>query len=295
MKTTHVLVCASAVVIGWFFTNNYAQNEEYIVGNTELATARQQIEEIVLMPKENPINSQLKPLESGVFKWSSFEPKKGNLRESRTFFEGSSPHFEYLRIHATTQFPGAAPSTAHANPEHEECIIVKEGTMKVIIEGEPKVLGAGSVILLMPQQHHSLQNIGTTNLTYYVIKYKSRKEMNIERGQAAGGSLMLNADSLTFKPSSRGGGTPYFDRSTAMCERFEMHVTQLNKKGPSHSPHKHIETEIILVISGATEMSIDGKAYEAMAGDFYVMNSQSFHGIRNASNRPCTYFAFKWN
>ena len=235
------------------------------------------------------------PVNSGVYKWSDYPAKSGEMRESRTFLEGSSPHFEYLRIHATTQFPGAAPSKAHANKEHEECIIVKEGRMKVTIEGKSRELGPGGVILLMPQQMHSLENVGKTNLSYYVMKYKSKKKMNIERGTTAGGSLMLDADSLTFKPSSRGGGRPYFDRPTAMCERFEMHVTQLDKKGPSHKPHVHIETEIILVINGETEMTIDGKEYKGSTGDFYFMDSQLLHGVRNATNQPCSYFAFKWN
>jgi len=240
------------------------------------------------------MTSSTDSVKPGVYKWVEYEPIQGDLRESRTFFETSSDHFEYLRIHATTQFPGAAPSTAHANAEHEECIIVKEGKMKVTIEGKSTILGPAGVILLMPQQMHSLQNIGDTNLTYYVMKYKSRKKMNIQRGQASGGSLMLNADSLTFKPSSRGGGTSYFDRATAMCDRFEMHVTRLNDIGPSHDPHKHLETEIILMISGDTEMTIDGKEYQGNAGDFYFMNSHLVHGVRNATNLPCTYFAFKW-
>jgi len=238
---------------------------------------------------------QLEPVKSGVYKWADHPVKKGELRESRKILEGSSPHFSYLRIHATTQFPGAKPSTAHANEEFEECIIVKEGRMKATIEGKSSILEAGGVILLMPQQMHSLENVGETNLTYYVMKYASKKKMDIERGQASGGSLMLNNDSLTFKTSARGGGRAYFDRPTAMCERFEMHVTQLNQKGPSHKPHAHIETEIILMISGKTEMTIDGKEYNASAGDFYIMDSQLLHGVRNASNKPCSYFAFKWN
>ena len=122
---------------------------------------------------------------------------------------------------------------------------------------------------------------------------KTTLPVNIERGMA-GGSMMLNADSLVFKPSEKGGGRAYFDRATAMCERLEMHVTQLNKKGPSHTPHSHPEAEIILVISGETEMTIDGKEYKAEAGDFYFINSELLHGMRNASDTPCSYFAFKW-
>ena len=239
--------------------------------------------------------AQLQPVPSGAYHWDDHPVKKGEDRESRKILEGTSPHFEYLKIHATTQYPGAKPGQAHANEDMEECIIVKEGTMKITIEGQSQILGPEGVILLMPQQMHSIENVGNNNLTYYVMKYKSKKKMDIARGQAAGGSLMLNADSLTFKTSARGGGRPYFDRATAMCERFEMHVTQLNKKGPSHKPHAHIETEIILIISGETEMTIDGKEYQGKAGDFYLMDSQLFHGVSNASDQPCSYFAFKWN
>ncbi len=240
-------------------------------------------------------NKELLPVKSGVYKWESLPVKKGDMRESRKILEGTSPHFKFFRMHATTQYPGAKPNPGHANETKEECIIVKEGTMKVVIEGKSKILGEGGVILLLPQQNHTIENIGDTNLTYYVMQYESRKNMNLERGIASGGSLMLNKDSLTFKESTRGGGIKYFDRATAMCERFEMHITQLNAKGPSHKPHAHIETEIILIMSGETEMTIDGVDYNAVPGDFYLANSQLLHGIRNATDKPCTYLAFKWN
>ncbi|HLT71062.1 MAG TPA: cupin domain-containing protein, partial [Cyclobacteriaceae bacterium] len=97
-----------------------------------------------------------------------------------------------------------------------------------------------------------------------------------------------------FKPSARGGGRAYFDRPTAMCERFEMHVTRLDKQGPSHEPHKHVETEIILILSGETEMMIGGKDYQASPGDLYFINSELMHGLRNTRDTPCSYFAFKW-
>ncbi len=239
-------------------------------------------------------NKPLDPVKSGVYKWAEQPVKKGDLRETRYIAEGTSPHFEYLKIHATTQFPGAKPNTPHANKEHEECIIVKEGKMKITIEDKHKIIGAGSVVLLMPQQLHSIENVGDDNLTYYVLKYKSKKKMDIQRGQTSGGSLMLNKELLTYKPSSRGAGIAYFDRPTAMCERFEMHITELNKKGPSHQPHAHDETEIILVISGETEMTIDEKEYKGSVGDFYFMNAHLMHGVRNATDKPCSYFAFKW-
>ena len=242
-------------------------------------------------------HAQLASVKSGVYRWAEHPVKQSKDRESRKILEGTSPHFEYLEMHATTQYPGAKPGKAHSSDDIEECIIVREGEMKVTIEGKSQILGAGGVFLLMPQQMHSIENIGDSNLTYYVMMYRSKKKMSIERGLASGGSLMLNADSLVYKtnPDGSKGTRAYFDRPTAMCERFEMHVTQLNKKGPSHKPHTHIETEIILVISGDTEMTIDSKEYKGTAGDFYFMDSQLMHGIRNATDKPCSYFAFKWN
>ncbi|HEX6226991.1 MAG TPA: cupin domain-containing protein [Chryseolinea sp.] len=238
--------------------------------------------------------AQLSTVASGLFKWTDHPVSAGSDRESRKILEGSSTHLAYFSIHATTQFAGAKPSEAHANDEIEECIIITEGTMKVDVEGRSTVLGSGGVILLMPRQMHSVQNVGNGNLTYFVMRYRSKNAMDIERGNRSGGTLTLNADSLTFKASAVGGNRPYFDRPTAMCERFEMHVTHLNKKGPSHEPHRHEETEIILVLSGKTEMTIDGKEYRGSAGDIYLMNSQLMHGIRNATDQPCSYFMFKW-
>ena len=238
--------------------------------------------------------AQFSTVESGVYKWADHPVTAGADRESRKILEGSSTHLAYFSIHATTQFAGAKPSEAHANNEIEECIIITEGTMKVTMEGRSTVLGPRGVILLMPKQMHSVQNVGDGNLTYFVMRYRSKNEMDIARGNRSGGTLTLNADSLGFKPSAVGGNRPYFDRPTAMCERFEMHVTHLNKQGPSHEPHKHEETEIILVLSGKTEMTIDGKEYSGSPGDFYLMNSQVMHGVRNATDQPCSYFMFKW-
>lgn len=73
-----------------------------------------------------------------------------------------------------------------------------------------------------------------------------------------------------------------------------MHVTQLARKGPSHAPHQHVDTEIILIIDGNTSMSIDGANYTGGPGDLYIMESGKMHGISNASDKPCSYFAFKW-
>jgi (S)-ureidoglycine aminohydrolase len=70
------------------------------------------------------------------------------------------------------------------------------------------------------------------------MKYRSQLPMDKDRGKEAGGSLVIDWNELPFNPHDKGGIRRYFDRATAMCERFEMHVTTLNEGLKSHEPCK---------------------------------------------------------
>ncbi len=238
--------------------------------------------------------AQLLPITSGVYHWADLPVKKDGLRESRKIAEGTTNEFEYFEIHATTQQKGAVSKPAHTQKDIEEVVIVKEGKLKCTIGNKTAELGTGSVLLIPPFESQVFENIGDGPLTYYVFMFRSKKAMNIERSTQAGGALLLNYDSLTYTETNNKGGRKYFDRPTAMCENYEMHITYLKIKGPSHAPHQHVDTEIILIIYGETEMTIDGKAYTAGPGDLYIAESNKLHGIGNATDKPCSYFAFKW-
>jgi quercetin dioxygenase-like cupin family protein len=240
------------------------------------------------------IIAQLKPVSSGVFRWDELPVKKEAQRESRKIAEGTTPEFEYFEIHATTQEKGAVPKPAHSQKDIEELIIIKEGRLKCTIGDKTAVLGKGSVLLIPPFETQTFENVGDGPVTYYVFMFRSKVTMNMERSLKAGGVLLLNYDSLAYTENGNKGTRKYFDRPTAMCENYEMHITYLKTKGPSHAPHQHKDTEIILVIEGETEMTIDGKHYTAGAGDFYIAESGKMHGVSNASDKPCSYFAFKW-
>lgn len=211
--------------------------------------------------------TQLQPVGSGVFHWNELPVKKDNQRETRKIAEGTTNEFKYFEIHATTQSKGAVPKPAHTQKDVEEIIIIKEGAMKCSI-GTPNdagyknaVLGKGSVLLIPPLQPQVFENVGNGPLTYYVFMFRSKKEMDIERSNRAGGALLINYDSLTYKETNNKGTRKFFERPAAMCNNYEMHITYLKQKGPSHAGHQHVDTEIILVIDGETEMTIDGKTY----------------------------------
>jgi len=213
------------------------------------------------------------PITSAVFHWSELPVKKDGPRESRKIAEGATSEFEYFEIHATTQAKGAAPRPAHTQKDIEEVIIIKEGTAKCTIGNKTATLSKGSVLLIPPQESQTIENVGNGPLTYYVFMFRSRKGMNMERSNAAGGALLLNYDSLAYSEKNNRGTRKYFDRPTAMCENYEMHI---------------------LMIDGNTSMTIDGKTYTAGPGDFYIIESGKLHGVSNATDKPCTYFAFKW-
>lgn len=238
--------------------------------------------------------AQLQPITSGVYHWNDLAVKKEAQRESRKIAEGTTAEFSYFEIHATTQYKGAVPRPAHAQDSLEELIIIKEGTLKCTIGNTTATFGAGSVLLIPPHEMQTFENTGNGPVTYYVFMFRSRKPMNMERSVNAGGTLLLNHDSLTYTEKNNKGTRKYFDRPTAMCENYEMHITYLKVKGPSHAPHQHVDTEMILIIEGETEMTIDGKNYKAGPGDLYIAESGKMHGISNATDKPTSYFAFKW-
>jgi len=77
-----------------------------------------------------------------------------------------------LECHVTTLNPGQDPHPPHQHPE-EELYIIKEGTVEVLINGERKQVGSGSVVFAAANQLHGIRNVGQTPATYHVIKWKA--------------------------------------------------------------------------------------------------------------------------
>ncbi len=240
------------------------------------------------------VKAQLKPVGYGVFHFNESPVTKDVLRESRKMAEGSTAEMEYFKVHVTTQQKGATPRPAHAQKDIEELIIITEGSMKCTVGDKSTTLNTGSVLLIPPGTMQSVENAGNGPLTYYVFQFRNKTGVNMDRSTAAGGAQLFNIDTLPYTEKDGKGARKYFDRATASAERFEMHTTTLTKAGPSHVPHQHVETEIILVTEGEVEMMIDGKTFKGGAGDFFIAESGKLHGVSNATDKKCTYYAFKW-
>ncbi|MBN2348403.1 MAG: cupin domain-containing protein [Bacteroidales bacterium] len=233
-------------------------------------------------------------VESGVYPWNNLEVKKQETQDVRSILEGTTRDLELIQAEAITLFPGETPDMKPAREPLETMFIIKEGTLEVSIREQTKLLGPGSIIMIMPGDPYEISNPKSVPATFYIINFIARKPVDLERGANAGGSFMVDFKELEFKPHDKGGLRNYYKRSTAMFENADMHVTTLNGHIKSHEPHTHSAAEIVLMISGNSQMQIGDKIYQATAGDLYYLESNVSHAIQNTGDEACMYYAFQW-
>jgi (S)-ureidoglycine aminohydrolase len=213
---------------------------------------------------------------------------------STTLFEGSAHDMAYLQMAANAIIPSTNKTSLTVPGNEEHLMLIKSGKLTLGLKDSSWTIGGGSIALLMPGEKYTVQNSTKDSCTYYLMKYRSKAPVNLERGKSKGGSFVKDWDKITFTPHDKGGIRKYFERETAMSKRLEMHVTTLNEGIKSHEPHTHKAEEIVLVIERQTEMQIDDKFYKGGPGDIYYLGSNVSHAIRNDDKGTCTYFAFQF-
>jgi quercetin dioxygenase-like cupin family protein len=105
---------------------------------------------------------------SAQIPYAGDEKKKG-----RRFFYGPEHSGFNLEMHETVLGPGTTTHAPHTH-EHEEIIIVVEGSVRVSVDGRNETAETGSVIYYEPNRPHSLSNAGTMPCRYYVIELRGR-------------------------------------------------------------------------------------------------------------------------
>lgn len=231
-------------------------------------------------------------VESKAYNWDDLTPVKVENRMQRQYADGSTTLISNLEIHTSTIEAGEAPHPPHAHDDQEELVIVKEGSLKATIKDQSRVLGPGSVIYIMPRDAHGFVNAGATACTYYVIKFKTGRELASDKSPT---SFMVDWNEMAFVPHDKGGRRNVVDKRTVLFERFEMHVTTLNVGLSSHDPHTHIAEEIILVKEGDVEMVVGDKKVSGSEGSVIFLDSKVAHNLTNVGRKATTYFAFQWN
>jgi quercetin dioxygenase-like cupin family protein len=120
----------------------------------------------VRIAAQNPV------MQSTVFDWNAIAVKQTDVGSVRQFFRSPKITLDELECHVTTLNPGlqSHPPHKHVN---EELVIIREGTVEVLSNGEWKKAGPGSVVFNASNQLHALKNVGSTPAVYHVINWKS--------------------------------------------------------------------------------------------------------------------------
>jgi quercetin dioxygenase-like cupin family protein len=118
------------------------------------------------------IEDQTSVMGSTVFDWNAILVKTTDVGSVRSFFKARTATLDELEVHVTTLEPGKSPHPPHRHP-NEEMVIVKQGTVEVLVNGEWKRIGPGSVSFFASNQLHGLRNVGSEPAIYHVINWKT--------------------------------------------------------------------------------------------------------------------------
>ena len=109
---------------------------------------------------------------STIFDWNSMKAQSTKVGEVRRLCQVPTATLDELEMHITTLNAGQTSHPPHKHPD-EELLIVKEGTVESLVNGEQRRVGPGSVIFQASNQMHSIRNVGDGPATYHVIRWNS--------------------------------------------------------------------------------------------------------------------------
>lgn len=109
-------------------------------------------------------------MRSCSFRWEDLQAAASATGEKREVFRARTATLDQLSSHVTTVNPGERAHDPHRHWE-EELIIVKEGTVESMQNGETTRLGPGSIIFEASNELHGIRNVGGQPASYYVIKW----------------------------------------------------------------------------------------------------------------------------
>ena len=105
---------------------------------------------------------------STVYPWSTTDTKPNEWGAVRQVMRTPTPTLDELEIHISTLGAGKSPHAPHQH-EHEELLIVKDGTLETFQSGATRRVGPGGIIFQASNELHNVTNVGSTPATYFVI------------------------------------------------------------------------------------------------------------------------------
>jgi XRE family transcriptional regulator, regulator of sulfur utilization len=115
-------------------------------------------------------NSTKPLMGSRAIAWDSLKVETTRNGERRAVFDTPTANLDRFECHVTTLNAGEAPHAAHKHPE-EEMMLIKEGTVEAVQNGQTNQVQAGGIIFCASNEMHGLRNVGTNRATYFVFKW----------------------------------------------------------------------------------------------------------------------------
>lgn len=230
-----------------------------------------------------------------VYTWNESPSMKNRYGSEKLLFRGTGAVLPFHEMKGIGLRSGRSAEFRTARGGDEMFFIVKSGPVMVELNGTKTELGRGSVVFVLPGDKLVVSNAGNDEAWLYQMLFHNSGGADEERARNAGPSFVMNWNDMVVKPTAKGSTRQLFDRQTAMLNRFDIHVTQLNAGFKSHEPHTHKNEEIILMLDGNAEMQIGTDHQKANGGDVVFMGSEVLHNLTNVGTVPCLYFAIQWN
>jgi uncharacterized cupin superfamily protein len=244
-------------------------------------------------------SAPLPKMGSTFYDWDALPVGAADNGSHRFTADFSTRTLNRFSIHATTLNPGAS---SHPHPQghaNEEAILVKEGTLKVILNGVEHPAPVGSLIFLASHVLHNLTNIGDMPATYYVVDFftdatASVPDQPADIWESADKlhSTVFDCESLPATPTKVGSRRNVVSSPTATLLQFESHVTTLDV-GKETGVLNGLADEAIIIKSGLVLATVDGVSAELGAGSFYFQASGTAHNLKNLGTMPATYQVLK--
>ena len=123
---------------------------------------------------DNAQGKQLPLLPQKVYRNDEIPYTGNEQKKGRRIFYGSNHEGFNLEMHETILGPGVETHPPHKH-EHEEIVIVFEGTVEANLAGNKQTADAGSVIYFGSNQMHNLRNAGSTRCRYYIVELRGKE------------------------------------------------------------------------------------------------------------------------
>jgi len=101
---------------------------------------------------------------------------------------------------------------------------------------------------------------------------------------------VYHSSAIPYKGDEKKKARRFFYGPEQSGYNLEMHETVLGPGVETHPPHTHPHQEIIIVIEGTVQVSMDGRADTVEAGSVIFYEPNRPHNLRNTGTTPARYY-----